>query len=62
MSGTQLTRYHRALVHYLRRCSHNDPPNQDMRARLAGVPTEDQTRRQAGHASPVTLTVPRARL
>lgn len=62
MSGAQLTRYHRALVHHLRRCSQNDPPHQDMRARLAEVLAEEQTRRQAEHASPVTLTVPRVRL
>jgi serine/threonine-protein kinase RsbW len=62
MSDAQLSRYRRALVHYLKRCSLDDPRHGEMRTCLAEVLAEEQTRRQAEHASPITLTVPRVRL
>lgn len=62
MSSAELSRYRRALVHYLKRCPQDEPRHEEQRACLAEVMAEEQARRLINCAGGITLTVPRIRL
>jgi hypothetical protein len=62
MSAAQIAIYRRAIVHYLKYCSADDPRYQEQRDCLAEVMAEERARRLAGNASGMTLSVPRIHL